>query len=362
MATQADNAQRDALAERLFGAALGAYELFTVHLGDRLGYYRALLEVGDVTPGGLAEATGTDERYAREWLEQQAVAGILEVDDVEAAAEERRYLLPAGHAEVLVDRDSLSHLTPMARYGVSFAQTLPAIEDAFRTGGGVSWEDFGGLAREGQGDVNRPLYANLLGSEWLPAVTDVHERLEADPPARVADVACGAGWSSIAIAQAYPKVTVDGLDLDEESVALARENVAGTEVADRVTFQARDASDSELAGSYQLVTIFEALHDMSRPVEVLRALRGLLAEDGALIVMDERVADSFTAPGDDIERIMYTYSVLCCLPVGRSETPSAATGTVMRTDTLRRYAQEAGFADVEVLPIEHESFRFYRLH
>ena len=157
-------------------------------------------------------------------------------------------------------------------------------------------------------------------------------------------------------------MTVDGLDLDEESVALARENVAGTEVADRVTFQARDASDSELAGSYQLVTIFEALHDMSRPVEVLRALRGLLAEDGALIVMDERVADSFTAPGDDIERIMYTYSVLCCLPVGRSETPSAATGTVMRTDTLRRYAQEAGFADVEVLPIEHESFRFYRLH
>ena len=115
---------------------------------------------------------------------------------------------------------------------------------------------------------------------------------------------------------AYPKVTVDGLDLDEESVALARENVAGTEVADRVTFQARDAGDSELAGSYQLVTIFEALHDMSRPVEVLRALRGLLAEDGALIVMDERVADSFTAPGDDIERIMYTYSVLCCLPVG----------------------------------------------
>ena len=135
-----------------------------------------------MTPGELAEATGTDERYAREWLEQQAVAGILEVDDVEAAAEERRYLLPAGHAEVLVDRDSLSHLTPMARYGVSFAQTLPAIEDAFRTGGGVSWEDFGGLAREGQGDVNRPLYANLLGSEWLPVVTDVHERLEPTRP------------------------------------------------------------------------------------------------------------------------------------------------------------------------------------
>ena len=361
MATEADEAQRDALAERLFGAALGAYELMTVHLGDRLGYYRALAEDGEVTSAELAGATGTDERYAREWLEQQAVAGFIEVDDVEAAAAERRYRLPAGHAEALVDRDSLAHVTPMAHYGVSFAQTLPAVEEAFRTGGGVAWEEFGRLGRESQGDVNRPIFSNLLGSEWLPSIEDVHERLQADPPARVADVACGAGWSSIAIARAYPTVTVEGLDLDEESVALARQNLAGTEVADRVRFEARDAGDPELAGSYQLVTVFEALHDMSRPVEVLRALRGLVAEDGAVVVMDERVADTFTAPGDEIERIMYTYSVLCCLPVGRSEQPSAATGTVMRTDTLRSYATEAGFSEVEVLPIEHDVFRLYRL-
>jgi 2-polyprenyl-3-methyl-5-hydroxy-6-metoxy-1,4-benzoquinol methylase len=362
MATNADEAQRDALAERLFGAALGAYELMTVHLGDRLGYYRALAGGGEVTSAELAREAGTDERYAREWLEQQAVAGILEVDDVAADAAERRYRLPAGHAEVLVDRDSLAHLTPMARYGVSFAQTLPAIEDAFRSGGGVAWEDFGELAREAQGDVNRPLFTNLLGSEWLPAIEDVHGRLQADPPARVADVACGAGWSSIAIARAYPNVTVDGYDLDEASVELAQANVAESEVADRVTVQLRDAGDPELAGSYQLVTVFEAVHDMSRPVEVLRSLRGLVAEDGAVIVMDERVADTFTAPGDEVERIMYTYSILCCLPVGRSETPSAATGTVMRADTLRRYATEAGFAEVEVLPIKHDVFRFYRLH
>jgi 2-polyprenyl-3-methyl-5-hydroxy-6-metoxy-1,4-benzoquinol methylase len=361
MATQVDEAQRDALVERLFGAALGAYELLTVHLGDRLGYYRALAEGGEVTSAELAAATGTDERYAREWLEQQAVAAILEVDDVAADAAERRYRLPAGHAEVLVDRESLAHSTPMARSGVSFAQALPAIEGAFRSGGGVAWEEFGALGREAQGDANRPLFTNLLGSEWLPAVEDVHRRLHADPPARVADVACGAGWSSIAIARAYPKVRVDGLDIDEESVALASRNVAESEVADRVTVQVRDTGDSELAGSYQLVTVFEAVHDMPRPVEVLRSLRELVADDGAVIVMDERVADAFTAPGDEIERIMYTYSVLCCLPVGRSEQPSAATGTVMRTDTLRRYAAEAGFAEVEVLPIEHETFRFYRL-
>jgi len=359
--TQAEEAQRDALAERLFGAALGAYELLTVHLGDRLGYYRALVEAGDSTSAELAAATGTHERYAREWLEQQGVAGILDVDDTEARAEDRRYTLPVGHAEVLVDRDSLAHLTPMARLGVSLAHTLPAVEDAFRTGGGVAWDEYGSLGREAQADANRPLFANLLGAEWLPAVADVHERLLADPPARVADVACGAGWSSIAIARAYPKVTVDGYDLDEASVELAGASVAETEVADRVTIQHRDVGDPKLAGTYQLVTVFEALHDMSRPVEVLRVLRGLAADDGAVIVMDERVADTFTAPGDEVERLMYTYSVLCCLPVGLADTPSAGTGTVMRADTLRRYATEAGFADVEVLPIEHEVFRFYRL-
>ena len=123
----------------------------------------------------------------------------------------------------------------------------------------------------------------------------------------------------------------------------------------------RDAGDPELAGSYQLVTVFEAIHDMSQPVEVLRSLRGLAAEDGAVVVMDERVADAFTAPGDEVERLMYTYSVLCCLPVGLADTPSAGTGTVMRADTLRDYATQAGFTEVEVLPIEHEVFRFYRL-
>ena len=361
MATDTDVAARDALAERIFGAALGAYEIMTVHLGDRLGLYRALRERGEATPAELAAETSTHERYVREWLEQQAVAGILEVDDAGAAPDERRYRLPPGHAEVLIDRDSLAHVTPMARFGVSFASVLPAVEEAFRTGGGVPWEDYGELGRDAQGDANRPLFANLLGSEWLPAIQDVHERLEADPPARVADVACGAGWSGIAIARAYPKVRVDGYDLDEPSVELARANLVGTGVEDRVAFHLRDAGDPALAGSYQLVTVFEAIHDMSQPVEVLRALRGLVAEDGAVVVMDERVADVFTAPGDEVERLMYTYSVLCCLPVGLADTPSAGTGTVMRTDTLRRYAAEAGFADVEVLPIEHEVFRFYRL-
>jgi len=356
-----DAERRDALAERVFLGALAAYESMIVHLGDRLGLYRALDGSDGLTSAELGEATGTQERYVREWLEQQAVAGFLEVEDAAAPAAERRFRLPGGHADVLVERESLAYMTPLARYGVSFAGALEAIEGAFRGGGGVDWEMYGDLARSAQAEINRPAFTHLLGSEWLPAIPDVHARLHADPPARVADVACGAGWSSIGIARAYPNVRVDGLDLDEPSIAEARANAAEAGVADRVDFQVRDAGDPALAGAYDLVTMFEALHDLSQPVAALRAMRGLAGEDGAVLVMDERVADAFTAPGDEVERVMYAYSVLCCLPAGLADTPSAGTGTVMRADTLRRYAAEAGFAEVEILPIENDVFRFYRL-
>jgi 2-polyprenyl-3-methyl-5-hydroxy-6-metoxy-1,4-benzoquinol methylase len=209
--------------------------------------------------------------------------------------------------------------------------------------------------------MNRVLFVNLLGSEWLPAIPDVDARLKADPPARVADVACGTGWSSLAIARAYPKVHVDGIDLDEASIALAKRSLAGSGVENRVGFDVRDAADPGLAGRYDLVTVFEAVHDMSRPVDALRAIRGLLADGGSVLVADERVEESFTAPGEDFERLAYGWSILHCLPVGLAEQPSVGTGTVMRPSTLEEYAREAGFEKVEILPIEHDFWRFYRL-
>ncbi len=353
--------RRDELVERLFGAVLGMNDLYMVYIGERLGFYRALVEIGPATSAELSAAAGTHERYTREWLEQQAVTGILEVEDPGEGAPARRYRLPAGHEEVLTGRDSLNYLAPFARMMVGIVRPVPAVLEAFRSGGGVPYADFDADFCEGQGEMNRAQFVNLLGSEWLPAVPDVHARLEADPPARVADVACGTGWSSIALATAYPKVRVDGFDLDEYSIELARRNLAGTDLADRVSFEVRDAADPVSQGGYDLVTVFEAIHDMSAPVEALRAMRGLLAEGGSVIVADERVADSFTAPGDEVERLMYGWSVLHCLPVGMAEQPSAATGTAMRPETLREYALAAGFRDVEILPIENDFWRFYRL-
>ena len=207
---------------------------------------------------------------------------------------------------------------------------------AYRSGDGVPYEDYGPTSYEGQEAFTRPLFTHLLGQEWLPAVTDVHERLRAEPPARVADVACGCGWSSIAIARAYPLVHVDGVDLDTASIEKARKNLAGSDVEDRVTFHERDAADPALAGQYDLVTIFEALHDMSYPVDVLRALRGMLADGGSVIVGDERTEDSFQAPASELERLYYGFSILHCLPVGMVGEDPAGTGTVMRTDTVRR--------------------------
>ncbi len=356
-----DEGRRDAFVERLFGSALGAFDLFTVYLGQRLGLYRALADGGPATPEELASRAGTHERYSREWLEQQAVTGILEVGD-SSPGRGRRYRLPAAHAEVLLDEESLNYLGFLSKMAVAVTRPIDRLLEAYRSGGGVPWDAYGDDMREGQAEQNRPVFHHFLGSEWIPAVPDVHDRLRADPPARVADVACGAGWSSIGIARAYPRVRVDGLDLDGPAIEMARRNAEAAGVADRVAFEVRDASDPALSGRYDLATVFEAVHDLSRPVEVLRAIRGLLAEGGTVLVMDERVEDGFTAPGHETERLFYHFSVLICLANGMAEHPSAATGTVMRTDTLRRYSEEAGFRDLEVLAIDHDFFRFYRLH
>jgi 2-polyprenyl-3-methyl-5-hydroxy-6-metoxy-1,4-benzoquinol methylase len=360
ISTPSEAERRDALADRLFEATVGAFDLEVIYIGDRLGLYRALANDGPATSAELADRAGIAERYAREWLEHQAVGGILDVDDAGRPADARRYSLPAGHAEVLVDPDSLSTMTPMARFVVAGAQLMPMLLEAFRTGGGVPLDASTDMV-EAQEAVNRPAFAALLAADWIPALADVEARMRREPT-RVADVACGAGWSTIAIARGYPLARVDGIDLDPGSIEKARRNLAtAPELGNRVTFAARDAADPELAGRYDLVTIIEALHDMSRPVEVLRACRSLLGPDGAVLVVDEKVADTFVAPGDPTERLMYSYSVLFCLANGLADRPSAATGTVMRSETLRRYGNEAGFRSVSILPVEHDTFRFYRL-
>jgi 2-polyprenyl-3-methyl-5-hydroxy-6-metoxy-1,4-benzoquinol methylase len=354
-----DQDRTRALADRLFESELRTLELYTIYLGERLGLYRALFEGGAATSADLATRTGTNERYVREWLEQHAASGLLAVDDVRAEPLARRYSLPAEHVPVLVDPDDIRYAGYRSIDMVRHGRTLPALVEAFRTGDApppLSWEP------EGRAEFNRALFLNLMGTDWLPAIPDLDDRLSAEPPARVADVACGTGWSSIAMATAYPRIAVDGFDLDEGSIAAARRNARDAGVSDRVTFSVSDASsDPATADGYDLVTIFEALHDMSRPVDALREARAMLRAGGSVLVADERVDDEFTAPAPVSERHAYGWSVISCLPNAMGDPRTAATGAVMRPSTLRRYATTAGFSDIDVLAIETGPFRFYRL-
>jgi len=357
MTTDVIQTERDAFAERVLDAVGSVIDVYSIYLGDRLGLYAALAERGPQTTDELAAATDTHERYVREWCEQQTVTDILAVDDPATAPERRRYSLPEAHVEVLTDEESLHFLAPFAQLAVGAAAPIEQVVEAFETGGGVEYADYGNDAHEGVARANRPSFYQLLGEEWLPAIPDVDASLRR-VGARVADVGCGHGHSAIGMARAYPTVHVDGYDLDAASVAAARDNVAEAGLDDRVTVHHRDAAD--VTGEYDLVVAFECIHDVADPVGVLRSMRRAAGDDGAVVVMDERAGDSFADPSD-VEGLLYGFSLLHCLPVGMAEQPSTATGTVMRADTLTEYATTAGFDAVEVLPIENDFWRFYRL-
>lgn len=219
------------LVERLFGAALGGFDLLCVYIGDRLGLYRTLADHGPMTAGGLAEAAGVHQRYAREWLEQQSVAGLVLAD---LDRQPVRFALPPSYAAVLADPDSLSYLAPLARIFAATGRRSADLLRVFRTGGGVSWDELGADAREGQAAANRPLFLHQLVAEILPQLPDVDARLREG--VRVAEFGCGEGWASIGLALGYPDSVIDGVDIDEPSIVAARRHAAAHGVSDRVTF------------------------------------------------------------------------------------------------------------------------------
>jgi pimeloyl-ACP methyl ester carboxylesterase len=359
--TEAFAEARDALAERLVDAATGTLELFSVHLGLELGLYEAVAEA-PLTARGLAERTRIAERYAREWLEQQAVAGLLEVttDSSGGTADDREYAMPAAHRPVLLDATDASHVAPVADIVVGIGGVVSELPAAYRSGSGVPYARYGRAFSRGQGGMNRPLFVNDL-DQWLETLPEVRQRLRTGAGGRIADIGAGDGWSTIALARAFPEATVDGYDADEVSVATARRHAAESGVADRVTFHHVDvAAPDALAGSYDLVVIFEVLHDLARPQVVLERLRDTLADGGVLLVADERVSPQFTSPGSAVERLMYGWSVTHCLPASLAEPGSAGLGTVLRPGQVHALAAAAGMRSEE-LPVENDFFRFYRL-
>ena len=315
-----DDDARDALAGRLFEALIGTFDLLSVQLGIELGLYAALRDGGPATPPELASRAGIDARYAREWLEQQAVTGILDVDD-SAATRGRRYT-PVGGSR-----------GRRARPG------RPRDDDPDRAGDAQRRRGMAGAPRRlpnrGRGPLER-VPAHLRGpggGEPARVPAPPHPGVAPRHPRRRCPAAGGRcpgrrcrlrrrlvdGRDRARV----PGAEVHGLDLDAEAIGRARDKARDEGLEDRVRFHVVDAGDNSLDGTFDLVTIFEAVHDMSRPVEVLESCRRLLAPGGTVIVVDEKVAERFTVPGDTIERLMYGYSVFVCLANGLAESPSA---------------------------------------
>jgi len=358
VATEAETVE--ALAGRLFMETLGAFHMGTVYLGVKLGLFRALCAGGSQTAADLAAATGLDSWYVREWLQAEATAGLVTADAEDLGT--ARFTAVAGVRETLVEDTHPAYVGGLPLATAAAGGVMGALLDAFRTGAGVPYSDYGPDAVEAQAALNRPAFVNSLAAEWLPQIPDVHARLsDVGRPARVADVGCGVGWAAIELAKAFPHIRVDGYDADEDSISRARRNAADHGVSDRTSFEVVDAAGGGYGERrYDLVLFFECVHDMSHPAEALASARQAVADDGAVIVMDERVAETLQ-PGDPTETFFATASVLWCLPQGRVETDSEAPGTVMRPAIFDAIARRAGWSGVEVLPIEHPFWRFYRL-
>ena len=346
------------LDERLLESAVGTLEIFGVYLGRRLGLYGAIAEAGSVTPGELAASAGINDRYAREWLEQQAVSGYLTVTSGASDAAGRSYGLSEEQAAVLVREDDPAHVSPLASAMAGIAGVLDRVVDAYRTGGGVPYRAYGEDFRLGQGGINRPAFTSDLITDWIPSSPAVHKKL-AGENVRIAEVGSGQGWAAIALAGAYPKAEVVGFDADSASIEDARRFAAERDVD--VRFESVPGETIADYGPFDVVLVLETLHDLSRPLEVLSSIRKSLSNDGVLLVADERVAESFGAPGDLLERMMYGWSITHCLPASMADQPSVGLGTVLRPDTVRRLGADAGFEKVDVLDTDAGFFRLYTM-
>jgi SAM-dependent methyltransferase len=312
------------------GATLGAA---LVVVGDELGYYRALAEAPR-TAGELAEATGTEPHYAREWLYAQAAGGIVDHDPRTG-----RFTLPAEHAVALADASSPAFLPGLFQIAVGTVADASRIPDAARRGTGVGWHEHNRDVHHGCERFFNAAYVGHLVDEWLPAVGVVDRLREG---ALVADVGCGHGASTILMARAFPRSRFVASDYHAESIEVARSRAVEAGVADQITFEVAPA-DAFSGTGYDLVTTFDALHDMGDPVGAARRAHHAVADEGTWMIVEpmasDRVEDNLTPLG----RAFYGFSTLLCTPASLAQDVGLALGTQAGPSRIREVAEAAGF-------------------
>ena len=306
-----------------------------VVMGDRLGLYRAMAGAGPLTPAELAERTGTAERYVREWLNAQAAGGYVDYDP-----DSSRYSLSPEHAMALTDESSPAYLPGFFQIAFGSVVDSPRITEAARTGAGVGWHAHGQDVFDGCERFFRPGYnANLL-TAWLPALDGVVAKLEQG--ATVADVGCGHGASTILMAEAFPNSTFTGSDYHDGSIETARQRAAEAGVGDRTRFEVAPAASYPGTG-YDLVTMFDCLHDMGDPAGAARHVRQSIAPDGTWLIVEPAAGDRVEDNLNPVGRAYYGFSTLLCTPASLSQEVGLALGAQAGESRIRDIVTSAGF-------------------
>ncbi len=334
---QTAEAEIEQFVHKALGDVGSALTAALVVIGDKLGLYRALAEGGPATPAELATRTRTNERYVREWLSAQAAAGYVSYDQTS-----RRFALPPAHVPCLTDDASPACVLGAFQAMTAAMKAEPRIADGFRTGKGVGWHEHDPDLFVGVERFFRPGYNAHLVSEWIPALDGVREKLERG--ARVADVGCGLGASTIIMAKAFPRSTFVGFDYHEASIERARERAREAGVAGRTHFEV--ASAKSYPGTYDLVACFDCLHDMGDPVGAARHVRESLAPDGTWLLVEPFANDEVAANLNPVGRLFYSVSTLVCTPASLSQEVGLALGAQAGEARLRGVLQEAGFTRV----------------
>jgi SAM-dependent methyltransferase len=315
------------------GAAMNAA---LVLLGDELGLYKAMAGAGPMTPDELAAKTGTYPRYVREWLSAQAAGGYVAYD-----AETRTFTLPPEQALALATEGSPAFIPGAFQVIRSVMLDEPLVRDAFKSGNGVGWHEHSPELFKGTERFFRPSYNAHLINEWIPALDGVEAKLRRG--ARVADVGCGHGASTILMAQAYPESRFFGFDYHAPSIEIAQMTAEMSGVADRCTFEVAP-SKSYPGGDYDLVTFFDCLHDMGDPIGAAAHVRETLAAEGTWMIVEPFAHDRLENNLNPVGRVFYAASTMICTPASRSQEVGMALGAQAGEGMLREVATKGGFS------------------